>query len=257
LLLVAQGPSMVHVGGTTAVYWPGDETPAAALAELADHAVRWPGLPPAAPRSLRIIVTDSRERFDSVAGGRAPSWSGALAFPASNTILLTLEGDPRRSLRHELAHLALHAAVSRVPRWFDEGYAAMAAGEWDRLDALRVNWALARGAVPSLSALNQQLAGPGAADAEAGYALATSAVLLLQRLGGEQGLSRLVEALGRTRDFDAALRQSLLITESGFEEMWRRDLRSRYGWLTPGRADAGLCVVLAPAPRQGAPGGAR
>jgi hypothetical protein len=220
------------VGRVTAVYWPGSETAATALAQLADRADRWPGLQWQMPHPLRLIVTDRATRFDSVTGGRAPAWSGALAFPASHTIVLRLSGDPRRSLRHELAHLALHASVRRVPRWFDEGYAAMAAGEWDRLDALRLNWALARGGVPTLAQLDGYLRGGSAAEAEAAYALATTAVMLLHRLGGERGLAALIGALGTARDFDGALRQSHTITEAGFEAIWRREIRSRYGWLS-------------------------
>jgi len=215
----------------TAVYWPGGETAALALATIADGAGPWPGIPTVSPRPIRIILTANARQFDSVAGGRAPSWSGGLAFPASNTIVLRLAGDPRAALSHELAHLALHAAVPRVPRWFDEGYAGVAAGEWDRLQMLEVNWALAAGRAPSLETLNADLAGT-AGQAQAAYALATSAVLLLQRLGGERGLGPLIVALRETGNFDRALRQAYAINESLFEDLWRRDLRRRYGWLT-------------------------
>jgi hypothetical protein len=136
-----------------------------------------------------------------------------------------------RILRHELAHLALHGAVRHVPRWFDEGYAARAAGEWDRLEALRVNWALLRGAVPSLRELDRYLLVDGSAQAGAAYALSTTAVLLLERMGGERGLEPLITALGRTIDFDQALRASYRITLGQFEEQWHKDLRRRYGWL--------------------------
>ena len=231
-LALAQGPAVAHVGRVTAVYWPGSETAALALAELADRTHQWPGLPSWTPGTLRLVVTDRPARFDSIAGGRAPAWSGALAFPASRTIVLQLAGDPRRSLRHELAHLALHASVHRIPRWFDEGYAAMAAGEWDRLDVLRVNWALARGGVPSLAQLDAYLRGESAADAEGAYALATTAVMMLHRIGGDRGLGALIAALADSRDFDGALRASYTVTEGGFEELWQREVRSRYGWLS-------------------------
>src|SRR5206468_6567761 len=67
------------------------------------------------------------------------------------------------SLRHELAHLALRWHVRRhVPLWFEEGYAAVAAQEWDRLDALRLNWQLARGVHMNLDDVDRALRGaPG------------------------------------------------------------------------------------------------
>ena len=79
--------------------------------------------------------------WNSLTAGRAPSWGAAIAVPGARTILLRAdEGDLSRTLRHELAHLALHEAVAvRVPLWFDEGYASWAAGEWDRLGTLELN----------------------------------------------------------------------------------------------------------------------
>jgi len=52
-----------------------------------------------------------------------PGWGAALAFPESRTIVLRADaGDLERTLRHELAHLALHRQIRvRVPLWFDEG----------------------------------------------------------------------------------------------------------------------------------------
>jgi len=46
-------------------------------------------------------------------------------------------------------------------------------------------------------------------DAEAGYALAATAVLLLQRWGGERGLAPLIANLPHAESFDAALRAHL------------------------------------------------
>jgi hypothetical protein len=120
--------------------------------------------------------------------------------------------------------------VGRVPLWFDEGYASRVAGEWNRLEALRVNWAMVRGRVPSLIQLNRHLRS-GAASARASYALATTAVLYLERLGREQGLRPLMRALERTSDFDQALRRTYGLTLDQFEGRWRREIRGRYGWL--------------------------
>src|SRR5207237_1347579 len=80
---------------------------------------------------------------------RQPGWSEGAAFPEAGTIVLLSDRPSARlsvALRHELAHLALRTRVRRrLPLWFEEGYAAVAAGEWDRLDALRLNWQVARG----------------------------------------------------------------------------------------------------------------
>ncbi|HEY2824145.1 MAG TPA: hypothetical protein VGI83_01230, partial [Gemmatimonadales bacterium] len=109
-------------------------------------------------------------------------------------------------------------------------YAARAAGEWDRLDALRVNWALVRGGPPSLDSVSAALQG-GADKARDAYALATTAVLDIERLGGRDGLAPVIAALsGRARDLDQALRVAHGLTLDQFEDRWQRDLKSRYGW---------------------------
>ncbi len=226
-----QGPASVQVGRVTAIYWPGEERAARSLAEIADRSIRWPGLGDVPPAPVHLIVAGTAARFDSLTDRQVPAWSAAVAFPASNTIVVRLKDDPGQALRHELAHLALHAVVSGVPRWFDEGYAAWASGEWDRIDVLRVNWELARGAPPTFDDLNRDLQG-GAVRAEAAYALAATAVQMLARIGGDRGLEPLISTLKRTSNLDAALREAHFVTLDQFEELWQRDLRRRYGWLS-------------------------
>ena len=149
-------------------------------------------------------------------------------------VLLTAQPSnrPATALRHELAHLALRWHVGRrVPLWFEEGYAAVAAEEWDRLDALRLNWQLARGVRMNLDDVDRALRG-ARGDAETGYALAATAVLLLHRWGGARGLEPLLTNLPEQETFDAALRATYHITEGDFERRWQRDVASRYGWLS-------------------------
>ncbi len=236
------GPEVVRVGRVTAIYWPGDAGVAAALAELADRPYQWPGIESYVPEEVRLIVARGRT-FDSLTSGRVPGWGAGAAFPGRNTVVVRLGGDPRRVLRHELAHLALHAMVRRVPLWFDEGYAAFAAGEWDRLDALRVNLEILRGRIPDLRGLDAALRA-GAGEAEAAYALATTAVLLLNRLGGSRGLRPLIANLSAGEDFDGALRITYGMSLGQFEKLWREDLRGRYGWLLLGTSVAVLWVAV-------------
>lgn len=228
---LAQGPEVVHVGRVAAVYWPGYEVAATSLAEYADAAAAWPALSRPFVDPLRIILAPSEGVLDSLTEGRVPEWGRGVAFPGTNTIIVVAGRDARPTLQHELAHLALRNAIRRPPRWLDEGYASWAAGEWDRLEALRVNWALARGVMPSLRELSADLRGPSGTRAEAAYALATTVVLHLERLGGERGLQPLMDALAAEGDIDRALRRTYQVTLSQFEDSWQRDLRRRYGVL--------------------------
>lgn len=219
----------------TAVAWPGQEPLALALAEAADAAADFPGIGALPARPLRLLLAPSRAVYDSLTRGRLPHWSEGAAFPDQGTIVLLTVGPSGRlagSLRHELAHLALRWHVGRrAPLWFEEGYAAVAAGEWDRLDALQLNWQVARGVRMNLDDVDRALRG-GRGDAAAGYALATTAVLLLHRWGGERGLDPLLASLRDAPTLDAALRATYYVTLDDFESRWQRDVRSRYGWLT-------------------------
>ena len=134
----------------TAVAWPKQMSLAIELARVAGRPVEWPGLGTVSPGPIRLIVVPDSRRLDSLTSGRAPSWGAAIAVPDAHTILLRADaGDLLQTLRHELAHLALHQRVRvRVPLWFDEGYAGWAAGEWERLGSLELNLSVARGAVP-------------------------------------------------------------------------------------------------------------
>jgi len=233
--LLLQSPTATAVGRVTAVAWPGQEALAAAIAEQADGAKNFPGIGALPDRPIRIILAPNRQTYDSLTRGRLPLWSEGAAFPDVSTIVLLADQPafrPTAALRHELAHLALRWQVGRrVPLWFEEGYAAVAAQEWDRFDALRLNWQLARGVRMNLDDVDRALRG-SRGDAEAGYALAATAVLLLQRWGGERGLAPLIANLPHAESFDAALRATYHVTEGDFELRWQRDVASRYGWLS-------------------------
>ena len=188
-------------------------------------------------------------RLDSLTLGRAPRWGAAVALPALRTIVLRADGDDlSRTLRHELAHLALHQQVDvRVPLWFDEGYAAWAAGEWDRLGALELNLAVARGALPGLRALDGALRGTETS-ADAAYALAASAVTELARRNPTGTLgpaARTATARGATSRPRYSPRPGSRVDR--FEEEWQRSVRRRYGlatWLLAGGGWALIALAV-------------
>jgi len=228
----------VQVGRVTAVAWPAQRAVAADLARVADRPAEWPGLGVRDPGPLRLIVVPDAHLLDSLTAGRAPTWGAAIAVPGARTILLRAdEGDLVRTLRHELAHLALHEAVAvRVPLWFDEGYAGWAAGEWDRLGALELNLAVVRGAVPTLTGLDGALRG-SASSVDPAYALAVSAVAELARRNPTRTLTPLLRRLESGEDFDAAVLATTGLALGRFEQEWQRAIRRRYtlgNWLLAG-----------------------
>jgi hypothetical protein len=140
-------------------------------------------------------------------------------------------GDPLVALRHELVHLALNDYVqSRVPRWFDEGYATWASGEWDEGSGWQIRLALLGGGAPPLGSL--RLGWPGAeADARLAYLLSASAVRFLAARAGNDSFAAFLAEWRRSHDFDGALRGVYGITATRFESEWREMVKRRYGWL--------------------------
>lgn len=208
------------------------------LAEIANSPHDWPGLGIRDPGRLQLVVVQNAAAMQRYTDGRAPSWGAALAFPSSRTILLRADvGGLPTTLRHELAHLALHEAINvRVPLWFDEGYAGMAAGEWNRLDVFRLSWIVLRGRSPDFVQINAGLR-DNARTAEDSYALAMSAVLELARRIPGGDLAPLFARLEEGVNFEDALREVTGLSVGQFESEWQRTLRSRYNiliWLAAG-----------------------
>lgn len=220
------------MGEVLAVARKPDLTLAISLAEAAGRPREWYGLGRRVTGPLRLIVVRGGGSLDGILHGPAPSWGAGFALPGARTVVIRADaGDPGQILRHELAHFALHDAVRvRVPLWFDEGYAAVAAGEWDRLEALRLNLTVARGNLPGFYELDRALRATQS-DAEAAYALAASAVAMLARRNPERSLAPLLDRLGRGEDFAAAVLATTGSPLGRFELEWQKDVRRRYGLL--------------------------
>ncbi|HEX5003731.1 MAG TPA: hypothetical protein VFV65_00340 [Gemmatimonadales bacterium] len=217
----------------TVIAWPAQAAMAAGLAELADRQSTWPGLGQRDLGELRLVVAPDSATFGEFTRGRLPGWGAGAAFPARRTIVLRADaGDLAGTLRHELAHLVLHQSVrGRVPLWFDEGYATMASGQWDVLDRLGLNLAVARGALPGLRGLDAELRA-SQLSADAAYALSATAVMELARRNPTGTLEPLFARLGRGERFDDAVLATTGLTLDRFDEAWRRSVRRRFGLVT-------------------------
>ena len=234
----------MQVGQVTAVAWPTQIDLAIQLAQEADRPADWPGLGRVAPEPFQLVVVPDARRLDSLTRGRAPKWGAGVMLPATQTIVIRADGgDLSRTLRHELAHLALHQRVQvRVPLWFDEGYAGWAAGEWERLSVLELNLAVARGALPGFRALDGALRA-SETSADAAYALSYSAVSELARRNPSGSLAPLLARLAAGQDFEGAVLATTGMTVDRFEESWQRSIRHRYGLFTWLLAGGGWLLV--------------
>ncbi|HEX6535390.1 MAG TPA: hypothetical protein VF041_12405 [Gemmatimonadaceae bacterium] len=241
-------PLRLDAGRFTAVAYPSDARLARSLLDSAAAHDTFPGLPRPTARVL-IAVAPDRRRFRDWAGPGAPEWGAAVAIPDQRRIVMqgsgagSDAGDPIQVLRHELAHLALHEYLGDLPpRWFDEGYASWAAGEWGRDEVLATSISLVLHGVPSLDSLDDGFHA-GASRANAAYALAHRAVAELSALDPERGLALFFEYWRETGSMDRAMRRAYGLTEAAFDARWRADTRRRYGALAL-LANVGLVMAL-------------
>lgn len=231
---LVHGPVVIH-------YAPDDERLARRILETASASLEFPGLPSHVLRAggpIDVFLADDPAAFDSLTGGRIPEWGAGVAFPTDGRIVLPAYTSSRaaphelgRILRHELAHVALHRYLSpaRIPRWFDEGYARWAAGEWTWQAAWELRLAFALHRTPPLDSL--ALDWPvGAVDARVAYLLATSAIAFLVERSGVRGLRLFLARWAEGDAMEPALRRTYGLTLSQFEEDWREDVKNSYGW---------------------------
>lgn len=215
----------------------------AALARELAAAARTPFLLPGlgrrpAPDSTTIILASSPAAFRQATGGGAPEWAGGVAIPDLRIIVLpgyttsaVRQAEAAVLLRHEIAHLVVAETLPEpVPRWFQEGYAEVASGGWDVESAWQLRLALMLGGAPPLDSL--ALGWPaGAERARFAYLLSATAVDYMVRRGGERGMELFFRNWREEGTFEGAMRVTFGLTVGQFEDEWRKDVKSRYGWL--------------------------
>lgn len=223
-------------GRFTVVADAGDARMARALLTAALAQDSFPGLPRPQARVLIAVAPDAA-RFRRWVGPAAPEWGAAIAFPDEQRVVMqgrfagSDAGDPVQVLRHELAHLALHEHLGPLPpRWFDEGYASVAAGEWTREAALETAVGMLWRSLPGLDSVEAGFGGGGATAAWS-YTLAHRAVAELMALDPAHGVAPLLAQWRAEGSLERALRRSYGLTGEAFDRHWRAATRRRYGAL--------------------------
>lgn len=222
-----------QVGSVTVVAEPRQRAYAAALARQAGQPVDWPGLGRRTPPPFTLVLAADSLSLARMTRGQAPGWGAGVTYPEARTIIVRADlPDVPQTLRHELAHLVLRTTVhTRLPLWFDEGYAAWGSGEVNRAESLELNLAVAAGRIPAFAELDGMLRG-SSGTADLAYALAASAVSEIARREPRGGLERLLARLEAGEGFESALVAATGLTPERFEEAWRGALKRRYSLLT-------------------------
>lgn len=245
---------------------PGLEDTARALADSADEALReiagdLQELP--TPREIHLQVVRDASSLASVApGGRgAPPWAIGVAYPDLGVIsVATRRGgnlvDPTSTMRHELAHIALGAALGdKAPHWLHEGFANQHAGElsFDRMETL-AGMAWFHSIIP-LDDLDRSFPAEEA-PANRAYAESYDFVGYLSRRGRYEDTAddgdrypfrHFLTLVGQTGDLDLAATKAFGKPIHALFDEWRDSLQQRY-LLAPigliGLAVWVLCAIL-------------
>jgi hypothetical protein len=214
-----------------------------ALVEIADDLPRLPLPTTVEIRLVKQVVDLARA---SPPGAQPPDWAVGVAYPEVGVVVVGYRRDHEildfeGTLRHELAHLALGAALrGRAPRWLDEGFAFLHAKEFhfDRSLAL-TGMAWSRDVYP-LGELAQHFP-PGKNAAARAYAQAYDFVAFLARRGrysdkwddGDRWAFRdYLAAIAGGKSAEQAAHEIYGTGLSELTDEWFQDLRDRY-WLIP------------------------
>ena len=257
-------PLEARAGRITVRAEAGLERPAQKLAESAEAALAriagdLPGLP--VPRAIEVrLVTHAAELAAVAPAGRgAPAYAVGVAYPDLGVVSVALRRgadqlDAAATLRHELAHVALGAALGpRVPRWLHEGFAYQHSAEWswDRMETLAgMSWL---GGVIPFHELDRAF--PEAElPAHRAYAESYDFVGFLARRGryedreddGDRWPFRhFLAAIAGGGTVDAAARQAFGRPIAELFEEWRADLGKRYLLMPVGLFGLALWILVA------------
>ncbi len=214
---------------------------------------------------VRVRIADSEEAFLAAwpGTGRAEKWAAAVANPGKGMIVMKspklLLGSRRtydKIFVHEVAHIALHRALTRppvtgngtirpqptnlhriserghpeIPRWLHEGYSQYLSRQWSPSQELLLTRAVLRKDLIPLGSLVRGF--PKEEDrARLAYAESADLVHYLIRHYGNEAFHRFLYAQGTEGSFGAACRQVFQASFLQVEKEWKRHLQRRYTWI--------------------------
>ncbi len=200
------------------------------------------GLPQPRQIELRLIKRARDLPRVAPAGRGAPEWASGVAYPDRGIACVATRRahqpiDTLRVVDHELAHLALGAALEgRAPRWLDEGFASVHASEWSMARSQTLIGMAWSGDTASLPALDRAFHGSAAAIDRA-YAQSHDFVTyLLQRGrfadvhddGDRWPFRRFLKEIGRGLSPDDAALEAYGVRLGRLLGEWGEGLRNRY-----------------------------
>lgn len=215
----------------------------------------------AVPRRVEIRLVKRAEDLAGAApaGRGAPPWAIGVAYPDLGVVVVAyrrgpMPSDVRSTVRHELAHLALGAALgARAPRWLHEGFAYLHSSDFS-LDRTRTLTGMAwSGDVIPLAELDDSFPAAEIAAARA-YAESYDFIAYLARRGrsaerDDDGnrwpFRRFLALVADGTPIDQAARKAFSADLAHLFAEWKDTLRQRYLMLPAGMLGVLVWILAA------------
>ena len=242
--------------GQITVQWvEGDASFGNAMLDIAsrslDRLVNQMGIAPASPILITIYPDVDSVRRALI---HSAEWTGGVAFPAYNSIIVGFAPEAtdwaREVLPHELGHLVVGTLTFNckgisLPTWLDEGLAVYAEGPVSEADTERLQTALENGTLPPLTALATGFS-PYPEEAARAYAHSGAVVGYLVETYGPEKLNAFLRYIQEGHKADAALQTIYGLDTYGLDRAWR----SSWGYADqlPERANTPEAMTATPVP---------
>lgn len=163
-----------------------------------------------------------------------PSWTGGMAFPSNDIVILGVPPSQiewgRDSIVHELTHVVVghltFSCLGDVPTWLNEGLAVYSEGELDPASQRQLDQAVRDDALLTVRSLSGGFS-EVADRAYLSYSQSYSIVRFLIESYGQEKMNNLLLSLRDGRTIDAALLEIYGFDVDGLEQEWRKAIGAR------------------------------
>jgi hypothetical protein len=163
-----------------------------------------------------------------------PSWTGGMAFPENDIVILGVSTDQldwgRDSIVHELTHVLVghrtFSCLGDVPTWLNEGLAVYSEGDLDTTSQAQLDQAVREDTLDTIRSLSGGFS-EVRDKATLSYSESYSIVKFLIEKYGQEKMNNLLVTLRDGTSIDAALQKTYGFDVDGLEQEWRKAIGAR------------------------------
>lgn len=160
-----------------------------------------------------------------------PSWTGGMAFPEHNILIMGVSGSDatwdKNTVIHELTHILVghftFSCIGTVPTWLNEGLAMFSEGKLDADMQAQLDQAIRDDTLLTVRSLNGGFS-ELSDKANLSYGESQSIVNFLISTYGQEKMIQLLSALRDAKTIDDALRETYGFDTDGLEDAWRQSV---------------------------------